>query len=180
MNEQEAIERAAQGDKTAFGKLFDWRQRFVYNVAYRMLGDSDAAEDVAQEVFLAVWRSLPQFRGESRFSTWLYRITVNRTLNRIKQEKKVTPLRNEERLVANGEAPGESVEREQAKEELNVLLAKIAPERRLVIVLREIEGLSYEEIAATINLPVGTVRSRLNRGRKELEKVAGEELKDET
>lgn len=175
--EQAIVGRAKTGDAAAFEELFRRYRVFVWNVAYRMTYSFDQAEDVAQEVFVSAWRALSSFDGRSGFSTWLYRITVNKTLNRARMRREL-PLEADE--AAWGLVDGEMFMRqnpEAAAEELDNertlarLLARLDPERRLAIVLREIEGLSYEEIAEATGVPVGTVRSRIARARRDLKAI---------
>ena len=150
----------------------------VWNVAYRMTSDFDEAEDLAQDVFVTAWLKLASFRGESAFSTWLYRITVNKALNGKKGGRMVHRLSEEETAnLLDAETfmrqnPSAGLEKLEAERILAGLLAQIEPERRLALILREIEGLSYEQIAEAMETPVGTVRSRISRAREELEAIA--------
>ena len=172
------VEKARAGDAQAFGLIFERSKGMVWNVAYRMTGDFDAAEDLAQDVFVTAWRKLASFRGESAFSTWLYRITVNKAFNAKKSGKMVQRLTDEE--MANlvdvetfaQQNPSAGVDQMETERVLAGLLAQLEPERRLALILREIEGLSYEEIAEAMDTPVGTVRSRISRAREELEAIA--------
>lgn len=177
MDEERIIAQAKRGDQEAFGELFDRYQPFVWNMALRMTGDCDEAEDVAQEVFVTVWKKLPQFQGLSTFSTWLYRISVNRTLSFIKRRTAQKLGRSQIKVDLDDNAhtnnPSASIEKKEAEKVLGTLLARLDPERRMALILRDIEGLSYTEIAAATGVPVGTVRSRIARGRKELESQAG-------
>jgi RNA polymerase sigma-70 factor (ECF subfamily) len=172
------VEKARAGDAQAFGLIFERSKGMVWNVAYRMTGDFDAAEDLAQDVFVTAWRKLASFRGDSAFSTWLYRITVNKAFNAKKSGKMVQRLTDEE--MANlvdvetfaQQNPSAGVDQMETERVLAGLLAQLEPERRLALILREIEGLSYEEIAEAMDTPVGTVRSRISRAREELEAIA--------
>lgn len=179
-DERAIVGRAKTGDAKAFEELFRRYKSFVWNVAYRMTYNFDQAEDVAQEVFVAAWRALPSFGGRSGFSTWLYRIAVNKTLNRVRMRRDL-PFEADEAawglvdaevfMRQNPEAAAEELDNERT---LARLLARLDPERRLAIVLREIEGLSYEEIAGATGVPVGTVRSRIARARRDLEGIAAD------
>lgn len=183
MNEEKIIAQAQNGDQDAFGALVDRYQKFVWNVALRMIGDSDEAEDIAQDVFVTVWKKLPQFAGASAFSSWLYRITINRTLNGVKKEavrrKNAGQLAQE--LAGGGSEffsdPAYLSEKAECRTRLSELLEQLAPDRRMAVILREIEGLNYVEIAEATGAPVGTVRSRIARGRKDLEYLMGEREK---
>lgn len=170
---------AKHGDVRAFEILYETYKRMVWNVAYRMTFRFDEAEDVTQEVFLAAWRALPRYRNEAAFSTWLYRIAVNTTLNHLRAAKSnpvstdkdvyQAALDKDQFIQYNPEAPARAVEAEQT---LARLLARLEPERRLALILREIEGLSYEQIAEAMETPLGTVRSRIARAREELAALA--------
>jgi RNA polymerase sigma-70 factor (ECF subfamily) len=178
MDEQKLIALAKAGDQQSFGELVDRYQRFVWNVALRMTGDCDEAEDIAQEVFVTVWKKLPQFKGASAFSTWLYKITANRTLTFIKNRATQGKRRDEMsmELISHADEqstnPSLSIENREAERMLTHLLERLDPERRMALILREIEGLSYSEIATATGAPIGTVRSRIARGRRELESSA--------
>jgi RNA polymerase sigma-70 factor (ECF subfamily) len=177
MNDEETrlVEKARAGDADAFGLIFERSKNMVWNVAYRMTGDFDEAEDLAQDVFVTAWRKLASFRGESSLSTWLYRITVNKALNSKKSGRALHRLSDGEtaNLVDTDtfarQNPSAGVEQMEAEKILAGLLARLEPERRLALILREIEGLSYEQIAEAMDTPVGTVRSRISRARDELE-----------
>lgn len=178
MNDIDIAQKAGSGDKAAFAQLFEKYKTFVWNVAYRMTYDFDEAEDLTQEVFIKVWENLNSFRGDSAFSTWIYRITVNQTLNRITRKPAIVnnisegPLNQVDRELFMRQNPAASIDDFETERMLNNLLARINPERRIAIILYEIEGLSYEEIAGATKAPIGTVRSRIARGRKELEEMA--------
>jgi RNA polymerase sigma-70 factor (ECF subfamily) len=180
MDETALVERAAGGDREAFSLLYDRHAPFAYNVALRLMNDPDEAEDLAQEVFVTAWRTLPGFRGGSAFRTWLYRIVVNRGINRIKARRPASEMPDELMVQRSDPArfmvddPARGMEIAQAETLLNRLLARLDPDRKVAVVLREIEGLSYDEIAAITGAPVGTVRSRIARGRKDLAALAEE------
>lgn len=180
MSETEIVSKAQEGDGYAFERLFERYKHFVWSVAYRMTYDFDAAEDVAQEVFVSAWKSLKTFRGGSAFSTWLYTITVNKTLNRLRAPPNLSydsfdaMTARVDREVFKRQNPKSGADMVEAEQTLAMLLSKLDPDRRVVIILREIEGLSYEEIAKATGAPIGTVRSRIARARAELEKLAGE------
>jgi RNA polymerase sigma-70 factor, ECF subfamily len=174
------VERARRGDHHAFEMLVVKYQRRVERLISRMVRDSGLVEDVAQESFIRAWRALPQFRGDSAFYTWLYRIAVN-TAKKALMERKRDPLVNESTLVSpeEGEEPsrvenelsdGETPEAVLASKEIaatvNAAIDALSEDLRQAIVLREIEGLSYEEIADVMNCPIGTVRSRIFRARE--------------
>ena len=177
-DERLMVQKAAEGDTMAFERLFDKYQNFVWSVAYRMTYRQESAEDLAQEVFLIAWRKLPGFAGKSAFSTWLYRITVNTTLNWRRGAGRYVSLPEpgewEPGDPANDHAPERAAMARDAERTLARLLDRLEDDRRLAFILREIEGLSYDEIAKATSWPVGTVRSRLARARDQLATMARE------
>lgn len=178
----ESIERFLQGDKEPFNRLVLKYQNRVFNLCYRFLGDPDEAEDMAQEVFMTVHKSLKKFRGDSLFSTWLFRITVNHCKNRLKflgrrryyqsvsmdqpQETEEGDLYHE--VEDESPDPESTLSSQETQQLVQDAISKLDPEHRLVIVLRDIEDMSYEEIADMLDIKVGTVKSRIHRGRSEL------------
>jgi RNA polymerase sigma-70 factor, ECF subfamily len=166
------IAAAKDGDLDAFEVLVRRHQAPVYRVALRMLGSQPDAEDVAQEVFVQAWRSLARFRGDSAFATWLYRIVTNRSLNALSARKPTVAL--DEELHETAERPEQVVEdRERLRAVTRGLLA-LAPDQRAALVLREFEGLSYDEIAATLGITVPAVKGRIHRARAALITILGE------
>jgi len=174
------VERAQQGDARAFEMLVVKYQRRIERLISRMVRDADLVHDVAQEAFIRAYRALPQFRGESAFYTWLYRIAVNtakKTLVEIKRDPVSTesararPGDDDETYRADHElSDGETPEAVLASKEIaatvNAAINALSEDLRQAITLREIEGLSYEEIADVMNCPIGTVRSRIFRARE--------------
>lgn len=148
-------------------------QHRVFAVACRMLGSRAEAEEVAQEVFLRVHRSLADFRGEAKLSTWLYAITSRLCLNRLAsgERRMARGRQTEETLSDLPSAEGDAAARLEQKEietALHRAIGELAEERRILVILRDVEGLSYEEIAQALQLSLGTVRSRLHRARLDL------------
>ena len=146
-------------------------QHRVFGVALRMLGNRAEAEELAQEVFLRVHRAIGEFRGEAKLSTWLYAIASRLCLNRLATGERRMARQGEETLtlLASREVgPAEKMERNELETALHRAIAELGEERRIVVVLRDLEGLSYEEIAAALELELGTVRSRLHRARMDL------------
>jgi RNA polymerase sigma-70 factor (ECF subfamily) len=165
------VERLRSGDAHAFEEMVVAYQHRVFGVALRMLGNAAEAEDVAQEVFLRVHRAVAGFRGDAKLSTWLYAITSRACLSRLAAGDRRFRREGEETLVSlrDGEAdPAAALERSELEGALGRAIAGLPEERRIVVVLRDVEGLSYEEIAEALALPVGTVRSRLHRARMDL------------
>ena len=165
VQEPELIRRSKGGSREAFGQLVSRYQVPVYRVIRGILGSPSESEDIAQEVFLKAYANLAKFRGESGFFTWLYRIAVNEAL----RARKRRSFANADALP-EVEAPAPAPPEEDAPTlaTLEKLLKKLSDEFRSIVVLRDIEGLSYTEIAETLELPIGTVESRLFRARQEL------------
>ena len=174
------VERAKTGDRTAFEMLVVKYQRRIDRLIGRMVRDVDLVPDIAQETFIRAYRALPQFRGESAFYTWLYRIAVNtakKTLMEMKRDPIVTEAalagRDDEddqgrsdREPSDAATPDAVLASKQIAAAVNFAVEALSEELRQAITLREIEGLSYEEIAALMNCPIGTVRSRIFRARE--------------
>jgi RNA polymerase sigma-70 factor (ECF subfamily) len=168
---QDVIRRAQENDIAAFETIYRYYSGMVYRVALRMTGHVEDAEEVTQEVFLSVHKHLRSFAGQSSLKTWIYRITVNCSLN--VQRKKRSRYR--EMPWEEGFDPEdarddarETVEREARQDVINGLLERLNPDQRACLVLRSQEGLSYEEIARALNINMNTVRSRLKRARETL------------
>jgi len=163
-------DRLRRGDPRAFEELVIAYQHRVFGVALRMLRNRGEAEEIAQEVFLRVHRAVGNFRGEAKLSTWLYAITSRLCLNRLASGERRMAREGEEsleRLRADAD-PAAHAERGELEAALQRAITELPEERRVVVVLRDFEGLSYEEIAAALDLPLGTVRSRLHRARTDL------------
>jgi RNA polymerase sigma-70 factor (ECF subfamily) len=174
------IAQCRSGDTEAFARLVAVHERMVFNLAARLLSDSEEAKDLSQDVFLQVYKTIHRFEGRSSLKTWIYRIVVNQCHNRQRwwrrrRKDQARPLeeltQGEEAQLSSSQAPDGPFEdlarREQARR-LQAALEAISFEQRSVLILREVEGLSCEEIAAALAMPVGTVKSRLARGREAL------------
>jgi len=158
-----------RGELDALAEAYRRHGARVYRLALRMLGRAPDAEDATQEVFLELLGRARSFAGRSRFSTWLHRVTVNHCLHRLEKERlrSADALHGDECSVQRD--PGEEhLARSEARESLEHLLLRLPPAQRAVLLLRELEGLSYQEIAETLGIPPGTVMSRLSRAREEL------------
>lgn len=171
------VEQVRAGDKRAFGLLVEKYRRKIVRLISRMVRDPDEMEDVAQETFIKAYRALPQFRGEAAFYTWLYRIAVNTAKNHLVSRRKDLPTVSaqavndedepDDRLVAQDIGTPESeLISKQVAIAVNQAVDALPEELRQAITLREIEGLSYEEIAESMGCPIGTVRSRIFRARE--------------
>ena len=180
------LTRARAGDVEAFERLVAAYERKVYNLAYRLTGNHDDASDVAQEALLKVYTSLPDFRGDSSFSTWLYRIVSNACLDELRRRKRQRATSLDETFLAEdggdlarqwadtGEGPEEALARKELQAFVQVAIDALEDEHRMVIVLRDLQGYSYQEIADFLGLSLGTVKSRLNRARTALQKKLSE------
>ena len=174
------VERVKRGDQRAFEMLVVKYQRRVERLIARMVRDADLVPDIAQESFIRAYRALPNFRGDSAFYTWLYRIAVN-TAKKALMELKRDPLITQSALasredddetsrveneLSDGETPESLMASKQVAQTVNAAIEGLSEDLRQAITLREIEGLSYEDIADIMNCPIGTVRSRIFRARE--------------
>ncbi|MBR5453665.1 MAG: sigma-70 family RNA polymerase sigma factor [Clostridia bacterium] len=169
------IKRAARGDSEAFAILLREKQSLVYNLAYRLSENREDALDISQEVFIKVWRSLPGFRGDSSFDTWLYRITLNAARDYLERERKHTRGKVDEEdtpesLTASYDTPEERYLDLEEAGEVKAALGRLSREHREILILREVHGYGYREIADMLDLEEGTVKSRINRARAALKK----------
>jgi len=180
MQEKELVRLSREGNKEAFSALVEMYKTKIFNLAFGMTRDREVSDDVAQDVFLKAWMALGSFRGESGFGTWLYRIAVNRVKDELRKRKhswREVPLeKTGERGIEASTDPSPE-EKEHIEEERRSLvhkaLAALPRKHQVILGLREIEGLSYEEISSVLKLSPGTVESRLHRARKKLrEKLA--------
>jgi RNA polymerase sigma-70 factor (ECF subfamily) len=173
------IARCAAGDEQACAELVDEHQRMVFQLALNLLGDTQEALDLSQEVFLRVFRTLPTFRGHSALRTWIYRITVNQAKNRLRwwrRRRRALQVSLDEHVRDHGELPTNEVaaspdrvlRQKEIGERLRDALDRLPFDQRTAIVLREIDGLSYDEIAFSLGVAVGTIKSRLARARESL------------
>jgi len=182
MDPDQALVRGLAGrDLGALRSVYERHGARVQRLCLRLLGSPADAEDAAQEVFLRLFERAASFDGRARFSTWLHRLTVNLCLHRLERERlrATGALPEDGALVDPGDSPAETLGRREASAELERLLARLSGEHRAVLVLRELEGLSYQEIAATLAIPAGTVMSRLARAREQLLHLAAP-ARDET
>lgn len=182
-SDAELIARAQAGDRRSFDELVARSYTLVFNTAYRILGDSDQAADATQSAYLRAYRSLAKFRGSSSFSTWLYRIVTNVCLDMVRrQQRQPTSFTHvttddppvERDLPDERSGPEQLVLQTELQTALHMALQRLRPEHRTVVVLYDLSGMSYDQIAEILDLPLGTVKSRLNRARRALQ----EELSD--
>jgi RNA polymerase sigma-70 factor, ECF subfamily len=170
-DDPEWLARLRTGEPRAFEEMVVAHQHRVFGLALRMLGNAAEAEEVAQEVFLRAHKSLGEFRGDAKLSTWLYTIASRLCLSRLGSSERALTRQGEEsllRLAAPADGPETALEQSELELALHRAIADLPDDRRIVLVLRDLEGLSYEEIGATLDLPPGTVRSRLHRARLDL------------
>jgi RNA polymerase sigma-70 factor (ECF subfamily) len=164
------IAQAQQGDRQAFGELVYHYRESVINVVYRMCGDANLAEDAAQEAFIRAWQNLPRYQPRSSFRNWLYRIATNVALDVLRRERETVDIEDIP-LIASSINPEAAVERSERAERVRQAVLALAPASRAVLILREYEALSYKEIAETLDIPTGTVMSRLNYARTQLREM---------
>ena len=182
MTEQELVSLAQAGDQDAFAQLVEANQNKIYTLALRMTGNPEDGADLAQEAFLRAWRALPEFQGESGFSTWLYRLASNLCIDFLRREKRrrsivnISSLDDEDAPRPAGIpdrrfTPEQELERRELRTAVDRGMAQLSDEHRQVLALRAVEGLSYAEIADVLGLEVGTVKSRIARARLALRTI---------
>jgi RNA polymerase sigma-70 factor (ECF subfamily) len=176
--ESRIVQKVLKGDVNAFEKLVLEYEKSVYNIALRMTGNSEDASDMTQEAFIKAYNSLQSFRGDSKFSVWLYRIATNVCLDflRSRSRKPTVSLSMEDNdgeeveldVADESQSPELLLDRQMTRESVRRGLETLTPEYRQILLLREIQGLSYDEISQVLGLEVGTVKSRIFRARKKL------------
>lgn len=183
MTEADLIAKAQQGDEDAFAQLLDAHQGKVYGLTLRLTGSPEDAMELTQETFFNAWRGLPSFHQDSKFSTWLYRLATNATIDFLRKEKRrrsvaVSSLsvedEEEQRVLDIPDhrfTPQSEAERRELQEAVHRGLAQLSNEHRQVLILRELNGLSYGEIAEVLSIEEGTVKSRISRARLALRKI---------
>lgn len=177
--DQQLVARVQKGDKRAFDLLVLKYQYKVHSIVARFIRDSDEVRDVVQEAYIKAYRALPRFRGDSQFYTWLYRIAVNTAKNYLVARSRRPPSSDvdlddaefysgSEQLKDTG-SPENQLFRDELEEVIKQAIIELPEDLRTAVTLREYEGLSYEDIAAVMNCPVGTIRSRIFRGRESID-----------
>ncbi len=177
-SELELVQRVKAGEADAFEALIKRHERMVFNLLYRMLGDYDDAAEVSQETFLLAYRSIRKFRGESSFTTWLYRIAINQAKNRLKAvsdlRRRTIPLevadpdgdgRPNLGIPDPGLDPAQESEQQEIHDRVHLELNRLDNDDRLLILLRDLQDVPYEEMRKILGVPLGTVKSRLHRAR---------------
>jgi len=179
-NDKELVKRAQEGDKTAFNALVTKYQIKVVNLVTRYVKDSDEAQDVAQEAFIKAYRGINKFRGDSAFYTWLYRIAINSAKNYLVSQSRKTPafavdvedaehMESATALKEFGTPEGQMLT-EEIETTVYKAIKELPEDLKTAITLRELEGMSYDEIAEVMQCPIGTVRSRIFRAREAIDK----------
>ena len=190
----ELVEAAQEGDREAFRELVEKYQRKVYSICYGMLKNPEDSLDVSQEVFVKVYRYIEKFNKQSSFYTWLYRITVNMCIDFIRKNSKHKSVEYDDRISRDGDDaiagehimpsklglnPDKVYGRKELREKMLEALESLSEKHRTILILREVEGLSYEEIADVLNISKGTVMSRLFHARKYFQEAIEEYLDGE-
>ena len=178
--EQYIIQRAKNGDRNAFAELVNLYKDRVFHISYRMLASRQEAEDVAQETFMRVYNNLANYDPQYKFSTWIYRIATNLSIDFIRRRKQnlsldadisgVDGLDWHDRLADTGRGPEEEVLADELQNQVQDAILDLSPKYRSVMVLRYIDDLSLQEISDTVSLPVSTIKTRIHRGREALRK----------
>lgn len=185
MNEPELVTRAKQGDQAAFEQLVRDNEKRIYNLTLRMVGNPEDALDLSQEAFLNAWKGLGSFKGDSAFSTWLYRLASNACLDFLRSRKRRQDTTGSPLSLDDEEAPPPpaddsarpdlQLERKERTQALHRALDALPSHHKQVLVMRELSGLSYQEISKALELDLGTVKSRLTRARLALKKILSED-----
>ncbi len=177
------IIEASEGNVESFEDIYKAYSDFVYNVAFRVVNNADAAQEITQEVFIAVYRKLKSFKFKSSFKTWIYRITTNSAINfakkRSKEQSRIVEYNDKSEFNMTLDPVSDKFEEEQHEKTLSSLLKALNPDQRACVVLRNIEGLSYQEISESLNININTVRSRLKRAREKLITLRKEMVENE-
>ena len=181
MPQRAILDRTDPGIGLTFEELFERYNSMVFNLAYQILGDREEALDVAQEVFLAIYQKMDAFRGESSLKTWIYRIAVRRAANRfrwwnrlrrrgtVSLEEHLSKSPESElswNLTSRAKSPEDALLLQEEREKVKRMLLELPLHQRIAVIMRDIEGLSYEEIAESLNVSLGTIKSRIARGRE--------------
>lgn len=183
LTEQELIQLCKDGDRQAFNQLIAQYQKQVFNIAYGMLSDYEDASDASQEVFVKVYRSIASFRGQSAFSTWIYRICANVCNDSLRKRQRrgiTVSIENDDddntisEIPSDTPTPEENVMMNERQRAVREAINSLSDEYREIIVYSDINQLSYDEISQILKCPVGTIKSRLNRARNALKKILSE------
>jgi RNA polymerase sigma-70 factor (ECF subfamily) len=173
--DEDLVRRYLEGDRDAFGVLVERHERRVYNLALRMTGREEDARDATQDAFLSALRKLRSFRGEAAFTTWLHRVTVNACYDILRKRQRAPLLseRDDDRPPRPEPSAPDHAERTELSIDVQRALLEVAEDFRAVLILHDVQDLAYEDVAAILGVPVGTVKSRLHRGRIALARALG-------
>jgi RNA polymerase sigma-70 factor (ECF subfamily) len=176
INEAQLISRCQQGDQEALKEIFNQYHQKLYRIAYGVVRHREEALDIVQEVFIKLFRSIHQFKGKSRFYTYLYRMTMNTAIDHTRKMKKVPPLSmdEEEGFQLSDDAdkrPDRILDHKELEAKVKWSMDQLSPDQKAVLIFREVEGLSYQEIAEATGCSIGTVMSRLHYGRKKVQEL---------
>jgi len=177
MDEKALINKIHSGDRDAFNELVTGYQQRVFNISYSMLSDYEDAVDASQEVFIRVYRSIDKFRGESSLSTWIFRITKNICMDFLRKRKEASISIDKEdeegqkmEIEDSSKSPEHIAEQNETAKIVRNAINELDDNSRLIITMFDLEGMSYDEISAVLKIPIGTVKSRLNRAREKIKK----------
>ena len=178
-DDKRLITECLQGRPAAFGDLVSRYQDRLFNTVYRLLDNADDAQDVVQEAFLSAYQNLDSFKGDSLFFTWLYRIAINTAISLKRKQRVAVSISAacqagyvaEPADASDCSQPEHALERAEEERRIQKALNRLSPEHRAVLIMKDMEGLKYEAMAAVLRVPVGTIRSRLHRARVELREV---------
>jgi len=176
VNEAQLISRCQQGDQEALKEIFNQYHQKVYRIAYGVVRQREEALDIVQEVFIKLFRSIRQFQGKSRFYTYLYRMTMNTAIDHTRKMKKVPSfsMDEEEGFQLSDDAerrPDRILDHKELEEKVKWAMDQLSPDQKAALIFREVEGLSYQEIAEATGSSIGTVMSRLHYGRKKVQEL---------
>lgn len=189
IRERELIRRVAAGERAAFRQLYETHSPRVYNLLIRLVGNRDDADELVQDVFLSLWSHADSIRGDSKLSTWLFRVTMNKAINFKKrggiffQVKQLFSLETDDESIidklpaSEADNPDRQLERKEAQTQLADLLSELPPRQREVFLLHKLEGLSYNEIAGDLHVSLGTVESLMHRAKENLQKVMARQVR---
>jgi len=171
-SDRSLIEKAIAGDERSFAKILEEHYRLIYSVVHGIVGPGGDTEDVVQDVFVKIFRALPDFRGEARLSTWIYRVARNEALNALEKRRPVlVPLDDCEELADSDEDPAAGHRRSVTRERLERLMGRLDEPQRVALDLRYMGEKSYEEIADIMGIPLGTVKTYIYRGKLSLKRM---------
>ena len=171
LQDLELVRQSQAGDTEAFGQLITKYRTKMFGVVCGMVSNEHDARDLAQEIFLKAWQSIARFEGRSSFYTWLYRIALNVTICSLRRKRSLEERELNDDIPSSLPGPRVNCQRLEIREQINSALEELSPEHRAVIVLKELEGLQYHEIAEVLHLSIGTVMSRLFYARKNLQSL---------